>query len=215
MGKADFYSDIKRYFGDENIPAQIDEDSAVSILPYIFKGLVITTNFDRLLEHTYASALPVAHPGHREALNAAMVAQSPLLYKIHGCVTEAESIVFTEESYNRQYAAGTDLVEDLTKCFTGKRLLFLGASLLYDKSIDLWTQLSSKEPGLYHYAIMSCKEGEQQELRKKLGDKMIRAVLYRDGEYDSVRILLERLLCHHDRDMYLEICDRRDPKKKR
>ena len=209
MGKADFYANIRRAFGDHNINNKRREVSAITLLPELFNGLVITTNFDRLLEHTYPPAWPVAHPGHREALNAALNLTRPLLYKIHGCITEAESLVFTQESYGQHYSSGTDLVKDLTKCFTDRRLLFLGSSLLYDKTIELWTQLANDEPGLYHFAIMSCKAGQQQELRKKLGDKKIRTILYEDGKYDSVRIILEQLLLNHNREKYLEVCKNR------
>lgn len=65
---------------------------AVSLLPYLFKGLVLTTNFDETLETVYRECgypfQTVSHPGHTELLEQFLRNQTNSgLFKMHGTVT--------------------------------------------------------------------------------------------------------------------------------
>ncbi len=69
LGGASFRKDVVKAFGGEYsedtwsyIINSIQENGAVSLLPRLFNGLIVTTNFDRLLEHLYPSAV-LSYPG--------------------------------------------------------------------------------------------------------------------------------------------------------
>ena len=75
---AEFHNEVKEAFGDKyseekwrDIADRV-KGEAVGILPGLFKGAVVTTNFDSLLEHVYPAGTPVSHPGHYEEINKAI-----------------------------------------------------------------------------------------------------------------------------------------------
>lgn len=87
--------------------------SAVFVLPYLFqKGLVITTNFDRVLEHVYLNwrgkPIQAVTPNQQDRLTQLRQNQSLGLFKLHGDIgSEAVSIddlVFTAEQYKNLYS---------------------------------------------------------------------------------------------------------------
>ena len=105
-------------------------------------SLVITTNFDRLLEHAFQAAgkqprvaiySPTLEPtaDYRNA-----TVQSPVVYKLHGDITRRESIVVTDEDYIQFVLRMSDkepydpIPLSLKYFLTGSTTLFVGYSLL-------------------------------------------------------------------------------------
>nr|WP_286674691.1 SIR2 family protein [Clostridium sp. VAP51] len=94
MGKITFAQHLKEVFAQDHLEKDVSEflDKSIYLLPIIFeKGLVITTNYDKVIEKSYLLhnlGLTVAHPGHFEALNGALRDNELLLYKIHGDISE-------------------------------------------------------------------------------------------------------------------------------
>jgi len=203
-GYAEFYALVREQF-DKPVDEWKANREAVGLLPMLFNGLVLTTNFDLVLECVYQRTTPVAHPGHTEMLNLAIVEKKPLIYKVHGSIEEAESIIFTKSAYDKAYAVGTELVKDLGKCFSGSILLFLGCSLEKDMTLDLLRKMVPDIPGVTHYALLSCNSDDLTRRRKELGDQRIRAILYPNGEFSCVRVVLEKLLQCIDHDAWLQL----------
>lgn len=100
--------------------------------------------------------------------------------------------MFTRGQYERHYAEGGSTREALRDFVNARSLLFLGCSLAGDKTLDILKEATN--PGAKHFAIMSCAPGEQNARVRELAKAKIRAIVYEDGRYESVRVLLEHLL---------------------
>ena len=205
-GLLPFNDDIRQAFGRKLEINTLLSHQAVFLLPILFKGLVLTTNFDRVLENVYTLQntpfSAIGHPGHNEMLNIALRVQNKtLLYKFHGDIEEVETgLVLTKESYDLYYTTNSPLVKELSKCFKQKILLFLGCSLKEDRTMHILEQVL--EHGIEHYAIMPCEKSEIRERTRELGDRRIRTIFYPPNQHNCVRIILERLLETNDKAAY-------------
>ena len=173
----------------------------ISLLPYLFPELVLTTNFDETLETIYREGghpfQTVFLPGHPELLRQ-LTRQGGVrsLFKLHGTVTggliEYEKIVFTQVQYDRHYGKGSPLTFELKDCFKNRMMLFLGCSLESDRTMELLQEVI--QPGDSYYTVISCEPLERDEKVKQLGEKNIRAILYEKDRHEAVRVILEHLL---------------------
>ena len=207
LGAASFRKDIVKSFGGEysdadwnNIMSRIQSEAA-ALLPKLFNDIIITTNFDRLLEHLYPAAI-ISHPGHNGQLNLAIQVGASTIFKLHGCVSEPDEIIFTRESYMKAYprtGRKTSVVRALDKIFTSQTILFLGCSLKDDDTIKHWSRIISKPEGksIEHFAIINCTSDCCQKKRRDLGNMNIRPILYDSGNdnrnHNAVRVILEHL----------------------
>lgn len=188
--------------------------SAVFALPYLFqKGLVITTNFDRVLEHVYLNwsgePIQIVIPNQQDCLAQLRQNQSLGLFKLHGDIgSETVSIndlVFTGKQYKEKYADGSPLVQELTRWFENHRLLFLGCSLSVDRTMDVLKNVTLAQPGIRHYAILGCEKSDIPKRLKELNDLGILPVFYDRKDHDAVRVILERLLEDTDQNSYKKL----------
>lgn len=196
-GERNFQADVVAEFGKNRLFNSKFTNTSVYLLPLLFEGLVLTTNYDKVLETAYnlhnCAFDVVAHPGHHTLLNASLSGfTNRVLYKFHGDISEEDSLVLTGKSYDHAYDPGGVLVKDLKRCFIQTRLLFLGCSLEEDRTMELLHMVL--EPGITHYAFLSCKIEDRAEKIRRLDKLGIRAIIFPDGMYDSVRILLLKLI---------------------
>ena len=205
--------DIAHLFSSDHLDNKMGElpKEAVSLLPWLFQGLVLTTNFDETLETVYRECgytfQTVSHPGH-PVLEQFIKNQNHCgLFKMHGTVTgnliEYENIVFTSEQYDRHYGEGSPLLHDLKSCFDKRLMFFLGCSLEKDRTMDILQDSIIQD--VNHYAILGCKKSEKDEKVRKLGGKHIRVILYDHRHHEAVRIILEHLLEETRPDIYQKI----------
>jgi len=206
-----FQIDVANAFGGKFLPADWNrrasrvQNEAIGLLPKLFRGVVITTNFDRLLEHLYSGAV-VAHPGEYSKLNRAVQMGTSAILKLHGCVLKPDSIILTRESYSQAYPdtdKKTDFIIALEKILTNQTVLFLGCSLKDDHTLKQWAKMLTQPEGegIEHFAIVNCTKTEMPKKRADLGEMNIFPILYNhirtdddDKEnHDAVRIILERL----------------------
>lgn len=103
-----FHHDIGTTFAEDKIRGDLSK-GAVSFLPRLTTGPVITTNFDRVLERTFDQA---GEPFERVVLGAkaepaiqAYHQNRRFLLKIHGDVGDSEDRILTEEDYKKQILA--------------------------------------------------------------------------------------------------------------
>lgn len=188
--------------------------SAAWVLPLLFqKGLVMTTNFDRVLEHVYlahrSEAIPTVTPMNQDRLDQLCQNQALSLFKLHGDIgSEAVSIddlVFTGAQYDKHYAANSPLVAALARWFSNRRLLFLGCSLNADRTMQVLQRVSRSQNGIRHYAILGCKETEITKRSQELASLGILPIFYDDSNHDALRVILERLLEETDQAAYQEL----------
>ncbi|MDE6387367.1 MAG: SIR2 family protein [Lachnospiraceae bacterium] len=177
--------------------------SAAYALPYLFdKSIVMTTNFDRVLEEVYDRCHvkfgKVVSPHEADILTQIRQTNPHCLFKLHGDIGpetyDIDRLVFTQEQYDTAYKSEGPLMQELPLWFQNKRLLFLGCSLMKDKTIEVLQQVTEKNPGLDHYAILACKPDEIGQRSRELGELGISAIYYPDGRHEAVRVILERLL---------------------
>ena len=188
--------------------------SAAFVLPYLFqRGLVITTNFDRVLEYVYLNwrgePIQAVTPNQQDRLAQLRQNQSLGLFKLHGDIgSEAVSIddlVFTGEQYKEKYADGSPLVQELTRWFESHRLLFLGCSLNVDRTMDVLKNVTLTQPGIRHYAILGCQKSDIPQRLKELSDLGILPIFYDNKNHNAVRVILERLLEETDQNSYKKL----------
>ena len=205
--------DIAHLFSSDHLSNKIGElpKEAISLLPWLFHGLVLTTNFDETLETVYRKCgypfQTVSHPGHPVLEQFIRNQNHCGLFKMHGTVTgnliEYENIVFTSAQYDRHYGKGSPLIHDLKACFEKRLMFFLGCSLEKDRTMDILQDAIIQ--GVNHYAIIECKKSERDKKARKLGEKYIRVILYEQGRHEAVRVILEHLLEETRPDIYKKI----------
>ena len=188
--------------------------SAVFTLPYLFqKGLVITTNFDRVLESIYQSwrsePIQIVTPNQQDRLAQLRQNRSLGLFKLHGDIgsdtVSIDDLVFTKKQYEEKYAKGSFLVQELTRWFENHRLLFLGCSLNADRTMEVLKSVTLAQSGIRHYAILGCKKSDISKRLRELNDLGILPIFYDDRDHDAVRVILERLLEETDQNAYKKL----------
>ena len=212
-GKHNLANDLLSVFSANKLEEEINSlyKQSVYLLPYIFKGAVITTNYDLIIENVYRQVLndlnmPVLLPGKPELINQYLGQKNrPVIYKVHGEIQKKaidySSIIFTKKQYDEKYTKDSQLVKELKKCFTNNIMLFLGCSLEKDRTLEVLKMIT--EAGIGHYGIISCKEDEMDERIKQLAeDYHIRVICYPNNKHEAVRIILEKLLEDIDREKY-------------
>ena len=206
QGKDFFYENVRTSFGgDLNDTEWQDilkraENQPISVIQKLFSGPIVTTNFDQIIEKIHNNELPVVFPHNSEELEKAVNYRKRLVYKVHGCISDAHKVVFTKSVYDKVYDTNSELVKSLSKFFQGFHFLFLGSSLdvskspakTKDYSMDLWEKL--KNAGTYHFAILDCAKDQLTARRKELEDRNIHAILFETGKFESVKIILDELL---------------------
>ncbi len=172
----------------------------VNILPAMFPdSLLITTNFDKVIEEVFSSHGQAIHPVYPEA-NTDFLGDITIrnniscLFKVHGDIyLNPDKIVFPKSAYDRVYRQDTELVETLGTIFAKRSMLFLGASLETDRTLDLLKRVRVKDPTVPHFAILSCGESDQHRRSEFLHEHGISAFFFPPGEYISLSIVLEYL----------------------
>lgn len=198
IGRITFADHLKETFGEKHLNREAINfvNKSVYILPIIFEnGLLITTNYDRVIEKIYGfheKVLTVAHPGHYEALNRALRDGALLLYKIHGDIAEPEtSIILSKEQYETAYA-NPNLIQALRQAYTSKEMLFLGCSMTKDRPIELLCEISTA--GMKNYAIIPCKADDVKVRRLQLENEYFtQGIIYPEGRHECLKVLLDRI----------------------
>ena len=174
---------------------------AVSVIPKLFHGPIITSNYDKIIEAVHGFNIEVAKPDEIRKLENANDEVKHLLYKVHGCISQPEKVVFTGKSYENYYSSDSSHVKTLSKFFKRFNLLFLGCSLNMvnmDKPIELWETLVNS--GQQHYALLPCAMGDIENRRRELESINIYPIFYPEGKHECVKIILEELLFEKEGD---------------
>jgi len=203
LGLVDFRKDVETAFGGKysaedwgNVKNRV-RNEAVGLLPKLFHGTIITTNFDTLLENIYGG-IPVSYPDRRGQLNHIIQNNTPMIFKLHGCISDFGNIIFTREAYDKAYpktGEKTKCIEALEKILSSRTILFLGCSLKNDETVKYWEKMISQSSGegMEHYAVISCTKDDRQIKRRYLGNMNIRSILYDEKNHDAVKVILDQL----------------------
>ncbi|MDJ0842322.1 MAG: SIR2 family protein [Acidobacteriota bacterium] len=172
---------------------------AVNLLGEISRGCIVTTNYDRIIETVIPSLDGYMHgrqEGHNFIPN--LVRGERCLLKLHGDADNSDSYVFTrsqyEEAYGTPFDFGRPLPKALRQIFIGHSLLFLGCSLVQDRTLELFEEVIDNRnfevPD--HYAILSEPDGDETRNQKenRLLKTRILPIWYPAGEHQYVGNLL-------------------------
>lgn len=183
---------------------------AVALLPKLFDGSVITTNFDRVLERVYEDGgkpfeEKVTGRGRANAFFRAIPGGQRYLLKLHGNVDNAAERVLNQDEYSAAYGNAGDinltfpLPKLLRRLFTSYSFLFLGCSLTADRTVHTFVRVTGDEGPdnlPHHYAIVACPADAdaRRAIDQRLADAHITPLWYPEGEHEHVEQILELLL---------------------
>lgn len=222
MGKLEFKDYFLETFDKENIGSFTDNQLW---LPELFQSGIITTNYDHLLETLYKEQLEYEFelllPRYKKdeaAIDRVIRQGKPYLIKLHGDVSRYEYCILTEEQYREIYTGKSEYEKLLGRIFENKIILFLGCSLISDRTLTLLNQLNNlnNHRDIYHYAIVPlpevtcnpqephkpslCISEETLSYKRELLDRIqhlssfcIRPIFYPYEQHDVISILFERL----------------------
>lgn len=199
LGPALFNKQLQECFDRE-----CNATGAVNLLPLVFsESNVITTNFDKLVESAFLGQSQgfdqtIAGSNLLEALRILNTGGRYLL-KLHGsCETLANRVLLSSE-YTQAYSDVGTVKRFFSRFLFGKSLLFIGCSLLTDRTIRTMETVVMEE-GAHtlpqHYAFLELKKNtDRVERNKALAKANIFAIWYPEGEHDeSIEALLLALM---------------------
>jgi tetratricopeptide (TPR) repeat protein len=212
-----FQQAMEDEFGDHKLPGA-PVNGSIALLPRLPGRIVITTNFDHVLEWAFEKAVPgerlkIIHGAWTQAVTMAFNRPQPnpeafnrsskVLIKIHGDVEDRKDRVLTKSEYDRSYGpanpenvASTQLNE-VMRILLAKPLLFLGCSLERDRIVAMLKRLfKDLDGGLSHFAIVAAPADKEAfvERRADLGRMGIRPIWYPDGKFAEIERLLSQIV---------------------
>lgn len=200
LGEGEFYSEIAEEFDKKKI--RTVKNMGVNLLPGIFNGFVITTNFDRILEKVYGDnnndfEEVSYHIDEKDNINElwsrGIIENRHYLFKIHGDIESESSLILTEEKYEEKYGHDTIFKLALETAFRNKAFLFIGCSLKEDRTIRLYKDIK-KETKVYSYAFVQkpADDKEAQKRARELSNMLIHPIWYPDTDknHESVKVML-------------------------
>lgn len=170
---------------------------AVCYLPLIFPSLVLTTNLDDVLETLYQTKNRVFNHvlvGTNILRFRAMRAETEsFLLKLPGDCRTQEGRVLGCAEYERAYAAGGILFQELGLIFRTKSLLFLGCSLGRDRTVDLIAKVAAQDVAMpKHYAFLKGFPDDEARIEQEhfLTERGIYPIWYREDHDECIEALL-------------------------
>lgn len=192
-----FYVIFREIYGYEKIYKYMISITreTVSLLPFLFpSSLIITTNFDPVIECIY-DGLHCATPSiFNSPNNQPKVNNAFTLFKIHGDIfSDNNDLVFTKKTYERFYHDGSRLVKLLEDIFRERSMLFLGASLNKDRTLDVLQKVHSKKS---HFAIVQCENNSEyyEQRSEELHKQGILPIFYPKNEHEWIYTILSELI---------------------
>ncbi len=157
-------------FGD-HVYRNTPYDPDLEILPRLFRNLIITTNFDEVLEMLYAKVngemirtLTPRTMRDRELASRQIARGDAVLIKLHGDVREQDRVL-TKEEYDAGYGEKLDmnrpLPDFLRQILLSRIILFLGCSLEEDRTMDVIQHVRTE--GSLSFALLPLPESTKNE----------------------------------------------------
>ena len=206
-GDDQFQNKIEAAFGDLHLEDVDFGRGPLGVLPHLAPGPVITTNFDRALEHAFREGgrpFEDVVSGPRPDLTVrALHRNRHVLLKIHGDFEDREFRSFTTLEYDENYGEADDTAAQRTRLsslswlvFTNRPLLFLGASLEQDRTVTILSEIHKKLAGVTHFAILAARWApfRLEERRRNLRDCGISPLWFPPGAFHRIEELLGEVL---------------------
>ena len=172
----------------------------ISDVPYIlleeFSPLIVTTNYDNIIERVSTKVsrgkITALLPCLRGQFSNAIQLNEYKLLKIHGSIEESSSFVISSQQYDMAYRENGLVESYLRNIFNGKRVLFVGCSLEEDRTLEILKKCVEKNRELVHYAIIPRPEKEKDYLQKnaQLMQLGIYPIYFPEKDYGAISKLL-------------------------
>ena len=219
MDEFEFQEELYQTFGPHTVPDAMKKlTPARKAIPRIFNGPMMTTNVDLCLEELYEHRVEVLCPHtkyHLPQADRALQTAAPILFKLHGSVSDREHMVFTKEAYDTVYPCSqepTPLSETLSSIFHSRPVLFLGCSLGTDRVVQVLNACCKHRS--YFALVELPKETENKanpwepllvnadgtenevyrQRRQFMSKHHIQCIWYPCGQYEALDWLLQALL---------------------
>lgn len=207
LGDLDFRDALSMEFGEQKLKA-VSVKGAVSYLPRLSSGPVITTNFDRVLETVFEGSGARFEEriwgGRVQMAQKAVIQNKRYLLKLHGDVEDSVDRILTLKEYDNHYGTANDpstidfnkpLPRLLQMLLTNRPVLFLGCSLHQDRTVDFIRALGGSAAGLLHYAVLEHPGNDADFVTKNqmFSAYGIRRIWYPKGEHKYVERIMEYL----------------------
>jgi kumamolisin len=198
-----FNDAIDNTFGPRRL-GKVRFRGAVSILPQIAPGPVITTNFDHVLEEAFKQSgkeFQKVVTGVKPDLAAGALYQNRrFLLKIHGDSEESSERILTLQDYDDRYGSPVDLSRPLptllNQMLLSRPLLFVGCSLNQDRTVNVLGSVVRNIRSLVHYGILEQPAARDQFLQRAqfVSDHNIRPIWYPNGKHEWIEKILAYLV---------------------
>ena len=187
---------IRNKFADGQMP-QEGVVGAVTLLPDLCDGCIVTTNFDGVIESVIGKGHITGYMHGRQEGNkfsTKLIQGERCLLKLHGDAEDHETYVFTTEQYEEAYGNPLDFTKPLSKAlrqiYVTSSLLFLGCSMAQDKTLELFSEVmnDSEFDVPDHFALLPLPDSGETKNQKdaRLNDLKIRTVWYPSGDHSFV-----------------------------
>lgn len=214
QGRAAFCRRVSKMFGKASNRKKYDTiKGAVTYLPQLTGGPLITSNVDYVLETVYRLQRPhiVTKVGATilEHLKGSG-GSTPYLWKLHGNAGRYSTLILTHEDYEKAYGKRSEkkamsypgLGDALLSVLGMRAILFLGCSLDKDRICDLLLSIGKKMDDPRFYAVVPATEycGKAFDDRwTQLTDLGVTPIWYQHGQHAQVARLLKDLVAHRKR----------------
>jgi hypothetical protein len=183
FGKELFQTELVRIFGETKAPTELHK-----VFPKIPFCLIVTTNFDQLIENAYSQITSIIPKIYTHADTAdfadALWRGDFFILKAHGDVARKSSLILTQRDYRTVIYSSPGYRAVLTAIFTTKTLLFLGVSL-----DDPETQLlldflhdAFHGSGVYHFALVPENEFNDTAANRWRRDYNVNCLRYQPSQ---------------------------------
>jgi hypothetical protein len=172
----------------------------IQFLPELFDKLVLTTNLDDLLEQLYIDrkrsfSHVLAGDGIGNYRNVKASSERVLL-KFHGDCRNRVGQVLSKEEYDKAYANGSLIREELTIIYRTNSLLCIGCSLGQDRTVSLLSEVARMDERMpRHYAFLQQPIDTEMLAREHfLTERDIFPIWYAGNHDDCIQALFVGML---------------------
>ncbi len=200
--------------------SDLNKRTAAKLLPLITKEILITTNYDRVLESIFAQEgynfENIIIGAKITALSEAIEGNKRTLIKIHGDIGERSDRILSKEDYNNAYGREANLFRKILSSFKKKQvprtplvltlfhlfnrnsILFIGCSLTIDRHLKILKEVTKTSgPFLENFALLRYpREQIAIEMTTELSSYNIFPIWYsgEKGDHSKLINLLEYIL---------------------
>jgi hypothetical protein len=170
---------------------------AIKLLPILNPNIMITTNYDRVVELLYEPLQIGCNPLYGENISNIEPKRidSTQLVKLHGDLKNPDYRILTKEEYSKFYNKKNKHIKQLIYLLKNFSLIFLGCSLQQDRMLKLISELHNENKRIKHFALLEDKGASIRKIREHfLASHGIFTIWYK-GEHDmSINSAISKLL---------------------